>query len=58
MDQKDRSTAEGYGYCVFGEVTDGLKVVDAIADAPVHDTPDFDRTPDPAIVIKSIRLAH
>jgi cyclophilin family peptidyl-prolyl cis-trans isomerase len=54
LDFKDRSV-DGYGYCVFGEVTDGMDVVDRIAEAPVHDTPDFDRTPITAIVIKSVR---
>jgi peptidyl-prolyl cis-trans isomerase B (cyclophilin B) len=54
LDYKDR-TLEGYGYCVFGAVTAGMDVVDRIADAKVHDTPAFDRTPVNAIVIKSIR---
>jgi cyclophilin family peptidyl-prolyl cis-trans isomerase len=57
LDFKDRSV-EGYGYCVFGEVTDGMDVADRIADAPVQDMPEFDRTPVPAIVIKSIRQNH
>ncbi len=30
LDHKDES-ASGFGYCVFGEVTDGMDVVDAIA---------------------------
>ena len=54
LDHKD-DTAEGYGYCVFGEVTQGLDVVDRIADTPVHDTPDFERTPVQPIVVTSIR---
>jgi peptidyl-prolyl cis-trans isomerase B (cyclophilin B) len=57
LDFKDRST-EGYGYCVFGEVTDGMAVVEQIANAPVQDTSEFDRTPVSAIVIKSIRLSQ
>jgi cyclophilin family peptidyl-prolyl cis-trans isomerase len=54
LDHRDR-TPEGYGYCVFGEVTVGLEVLDKIANAPVHDTPDFDRTPTQPIVVKSVR---
>ena len=54
LDHKDDSAA-GYGYCVFGEVTQGMDVVDKIANAEVHDTPDFERTPAEPIVIKSIR---
>ena len=38
LDYKDR-TPEGYGYCVFGKVTDGMDVVDKIGNAQVHDTP-------------------
>jgi cyclophilin family peptidyl-prolyl cis-trans isomerase len=54
LDHKDRSP-EGYGYCVFGEVVEGMDIVDAIGTAPVHDTTDFERTPVQAIVIKSTR---
>jgi peptidyl-prolyl cis-trans isomerase B (cyclophilin B) len=55
LDHKDRSD-EGYGYCVFGKVTEGMDVADRIGSAPVHDTPDFDHTPVPPVAIKSIRL--
>jgi peptidyl-prolyl cis-trans isomerase B (cyclophilin B) len=48
-------TPEGYGYCVFGAVTDGMDVVDQIAKAKVHDTPEFESTPNEAILIKSVR---
>jgi len=54
LDHRDR-TPEGYGYCVFGEVTEGMDVVDKMAAAEVRDTPDFERTPVQPIVIKSIR---
>ncbi len=48
-------TPEGYGYCVFGEVTDGMDVVDQIAKAPVHDADKLTGLPVETIVIKSIR---
>lgn len=54
LDHKDR-TPEGYGYCVFGEVTEGLDVIDSIANAQVHDTPEFERTPVQAIVVSSVK---
>lgn len=54
LDHRDE-TPEGYGYCVFGEVTAGMDVVDKIGDAPVHDMPDFERTPVQQIIVTSIR---
>jgi cyclophilin family peptidyl-prolyl cis-trans isomerase len=54
LDHKD-DTPDGYGYCVFGEVVEGMSVVEAIGAVPVRDTPEFDRTPETAIVVKSIR---
>ena len=48
-------TPEGYGYCVFGEVTDGMEVVDRIAKVPLHDTDKFAGLPVEAVVIKLIR---
>jgi len=54
LDYRDR-TPEGYGYCVFGEVTSGMEVVDKIANLQVKDTDKFDRTPVQAVVVKSIR---
>ncbi len=51
---KNRS-AEGYGYCVFGDVIEGMDVVDRIAKTPVHDTDKFVALPVETIVIKSVR---
>ena len=55
LDYKDRNTPEGYGYCVFGKVTDGMDVVDKINEAKVRDTPTLERTPDEPIIVMSIR---
>ena len=55
LDFRDR-TPEGYGYCVFGQVIEGMDVVDKINQAPVHDTADIDRTPVERVLVKSIRL--
>jgi peptidyl-prolyl cis-trans isomerase A (cyclophilin A) len=54
LDYKDRTPA-GYGYCVFGEVTDGMDVVDQINKSPVHSASGLDQTPVQPIVVKSIR---
>ncbi len=48
-------TPEGYGYCVFGEVTEGMDVLDRIAKAPVHDIDKFMDLPVETVVIKSVR---
>jgi cyclophilin family peptidyl-prolyl cis-trans isomerase len=50
-------TADDYGYCVFGQVTDGLDVADKIAALPTTNLGnDLSQTPNPAVVIKSIRV--
>lgn len=54
LDYKDRTPA-GYGYCVFGEVTGGMDIVDRIVGTPVHDTPDFECTPAEMITVKTIQ---
>ncbi len=51
----DAPNPESYGYCVFGEVTEGMDVVDRIAKAPVHDADKFLAVPVEAIVINSVR---
>jgi peptidyl-prolyl cis-trans isomerase B (cyclophilin B) len=54
LDYRDRTPA-GYGYCVFGEVTEGLDTIEKIAEVKVCDTKDFERAPEQQIVVKSIR---
>lgn len=50
-------SADEYGYCVFGRVTEGLDVAEQIARAPTKDLGgDLQQTPDPPVVIKSIRV--
>jgi cyclophilin family peptidyl-prolyl cis-trans isomerase len=54
LDHKGTESSEDYGYCVFGEVVAGMDIVDAIANAAVHDHGDFVSTPVEKIVIEKI----
>ena len=54
LDHKDR-TLEGYGYCVFGEVIEGMEIVEKIGGCEVRDTDDFERIPVRTALIKSVR---
>jgi peptidyl-prolyl cis-trans isomerase B (cyclophilin B) len=49
-------TPDLYGYCVFGEVTDGLDVADLIAESPTKDLGgDLLQTPDPPVIVATVR---
>jgi peptidyl-prolyl cis-trans isomerase A (cyclophilin A) len=51
--------AADYGYCVFGQVTDGLDVAERISQAKTTDLgSDLAQTPDPAVVIEGIRVVE
>ncbi len=54
LDYKDRTPA-GYGYCVFGKVTQGMDVVDAINGLELRDTTTLERTPAVPVIVTSIR---
>lgn len=54
-DTEETRPPESYGYCVFGEVIDGLDVVDKIGATAVTDKADFPRTPTTPVVIRTIR---
>jgi len=46
-----------YGYCVFGEVIEGLDVADRIAELPTRDLGgDLAQSPQPPVAINSIRV--
>lgn len=49
------SQAQGFGYCVFGEVTEGMDVVDAIAKVKTGQRQGHGDVPLEAIVIHDIR---
>jgi len=50
-------TAQGYGYAVFGVVTDGMDVVDAIAKARTGSVGPYENVPEDAIVIRKVVVA-
>ena len=49
-------TAQGYGYAVFGEVTDGMEVVDSIAKVKTGFAGPHQNVPEEAIVIRKVTI--
>lgn len=49
---------QGFGYCVFGKVIDGMDVVDAIAAVPTGTVSGHQDVPREPVAITSIRLAE
>jgi peptidyl-prolyl cis-trans isomerase B (cyclophilin B) len=47
-------TDEGYGYAVFGQVIDGMDVVDAIGAVPTESRQGFDDVPVKSVTIKAV----
>jgi len=52
-------TPEGYGYCVFGKVVEGMKVVDTIAAIPTGPAGPYEQDvpKDPVVIVKVSQLA-
>jgi cyclophilin family peptidyl-prolyl cis-trans isomerase len=58
LDHTDE-TAANYGYCVFGEVIEGLEIAERISQQPFEDRGgDLVQTPQTAVVIESIKLVR
>lgn len=49
---------QGFGYAVFGEVTDGMAVVDAIAKVKTGFAGPHQNVPEEAIVIRKVTIAN
>ena len=47
-------TVQGYGYAVFGRVTDGLDVVDAIAKSRTRSVGPYENVPEETVVIRKV----
>ncbi len=56
LDHKDQ-TPQGYGYCTFGQVVDGMDVVDQIAAVQTGRHGPYDDVPAEPVVIESIQRA-
>ena len=56
VDNPDLDT--GDGYAVFGEVVEGMEIVDAIVAVPTESVPPYDDVPVDAIVITSVTLSE
>lgn len=55
LDHKDNSSS-GFGYAVFGEVIDGMEVVDSIGSASTHAYGMFRDVPVKPITIKNVKI--
>jgi peptidyl-prolyl cis-trans isomerase B (cyclophilin B) len=49
-------SVQGYGYCVFGEVIDGMDVVDKIQNVKTHTVKQYRNVPEKDIVISDIEI--
>jgi peptidyl-prolyl cis-trans isomerase A (cyclophilin A) len=54
LDHQSPEDAAKYGYCVFGEVVEGMEVVDKIAQVAVGTRGDFTQVPVEPVVIHSV----
>ncbi len=54
----DAPNPDGHGYAVFGKVTKGIEVVDAIAGVSTTNKGPYQNVPDEAVVIKSAKVAE
>ena len=50
-------TPQGFGYAVFGAVTDGMDVVDAIAKVPTGSAGPHQNVPEEPVVVKKVTVA-
>ena len=53
----DHVNQDRYGYAVFGEVVEGMDVVDKIRDVPTGTKGEFENVPLEPVMIKTIRIA-
>jgi cyclophilin family peptidyl-prolyl cis-trans isomerase len=54
----DYPGADGYGYAVFGKVTKGLDIVDAIVGVPTTTKGMYENVPAEAVTIKSVKVTE
>ena len=51
-------TSQGWGYAVFGKVTEGMGVVDKIADVPTGSSGAYQDVPEEVITIESVTISE
>lgn len=51
-----RKTSDGWGYCVFGKVTEGMDIVDKIAKTPTTSKAGHNDVPKENVTIESIQV--
>ena len=51
-------TSQGWGYAVFGKVTEGMEVVDKIADVPTGSSGAYQDVPEEVITIESVTISE
>ena len=51
------SSAERPGYAVFGRITSGLEVVDAIAKVPVSTNNGFENVPNSPVIVRDVQIS-
>ena len=49
-------SVRGYGYCVFGKVTDGIDVVEAIAEVETGSSGFYQDVPTEEVIIESVEI--
>jgi peptidyl-prolyl cis-trans isomerase B (cyclophilin B) len=54
FDSKKSDDENGFGYCVFGQVIEGLDVVEKIASQPTMSQGDFAQVPTPTVAIRAV----
>ena len=56
LNHPNRNDPSGYGYAVFGKVTQGMDVVDSIAKVPTGNSGYYQNVPTTPVVIQSVKI--
>jgi len=56
LNHKTAADPRGYGYAVFGKVTQGMDVVDKIAKVPTGNAGHYQNVPTTPVIIKSVKI--
>ena len=56
LNHPNRNDRSGFGYAVFGKVTQGMDVVDKIAKTPTGNAGYYENVPTTPVVIKNVKI--